>query len=44
MSNKLILNYNLIMALIEALILKLWAIAYNLEPNMLLVIILRTSG
>jgi hypothetical protein len=40
MSGKLILSYNLTVALIAALILKPWAIAYNLEANTLLVILL----
>jgi hypothetical protein len=40
MSSKLILNYNLTVVLIAVLILKLWAIVYNLKANILLVILL----
>ena len=40
MSGKLILNCNLSMALIAVLVLKLWAIEYNLEASILLVTLL----
>jgi hypothetical protein len=43
MSGRLILNYNLTVTLIIVLISKLWAIVYNLEANMLLVILLHLT-
>jgi hypothetical protein len=42
-SGRLILNYNLTVALIAAPILKPWAIAYNSEANTLLVILLHLT-
>jgi hypothetical protein len=43
MSGKLILNYNLTVALIVVLILKLWTMVYNLEASILLVILLHLT-
>ena len=43
MSGRLILNCNLTVALIIVPILKLWAIAYNLEARILLVILLHLT-
>jgi hypothetical protein len=43
MSNRLVLSCNLTIALITALMLKLWAMAYNLEASMLLVILLHLT-
>ena len=40
MSGRLILNYSSTIALITALILKLWAIIYNLKASTLLIILL----
>ena len=43
MSGRLILSYNLTVALIITPILKLWAIAYNLKASTLLVILLHLT-
>jgi hypothetical protein len=43
MSSRLILNYNSTVALIAALISKPWAIVYNLEASILLVILLHLT-
>jgi hypothetical protein len=43
MSGRLILNYNLTVALIAVLISKLWAMVYNSEANILLVILLHLT-
>ena len=43
MSGKVILSYNLTVALITALILKLWAIVYNLKASTLLVTLLHLT-
>ena len=42
-SGRLILNYNSTVALIATPMLKLWAIAYNLETSILLVILLHLT-
>jgi hypothetical protein len=42
-SSRLILSYNLTIALIAAPISKLWAIVYNLEASILLVILLHLT-